>query len=178
MPEETLRSRLDNNSVKREQSPSGVLDKAYWVSLAIALAGILYDETAQELIREEVAKGNLHLNEFLLFFNDNFVGDIGNAFGFVFAIPLLTEVINWEVQKSQELSEQTKKVSEFASLIAPFAMAVLFLAGAIDGETSQRIFKWGTPDKLDLVGAVYGTAVALVSILKLRDKVFPRKNTK
>lgn len=151
-----------------------IFNAAYWINLPIALLSIAHDLTLQEYIREQQVKGVMKLGTVATFINDNFVGDVGNAFAAVFGVPLVAEVINHEVQKGNA-NEGVKKLSRFVSFVAPFAMAALFLAGAVDGETNQHIIEWGTPEKGDLVGAIYGTAVALPSILKLRGKVFPRK---
>ncbi|MCX6730543.1 MAG: hypothetical protein NTZ55_01725 [Candidatus Roizmanbacteria bacterium] len=149
------------------------LNTVYWVNLPVALLGIVHDLTGQELIREQQAQNALQLTQSAQFLNNNFVGDIGNAFACVFGVPAVMEIVNSEIQKS-DISEPAKGMSEFITNIAPFAIAALFIAGAIDGETAQHVVKWGTPDKLDLIGAAYGTAVALPSILKFRNAVFPR----
>lgn len=158
--------------MKSEGSPiKSILNTAYWINLPVALLGIAHDLTTQELIREQQASGALHLGPVASFLNNNFVGDIGNAFAAVFGVPAVMEVINSGVQRG-DASETTKKVSSFLTSIAPFAMAALFIGAGIDAETSQHIVSWGTPDQFDLIGAAYGTAVALPSILKFRRAVF------
>lgn len=159
-----------------EKSPlKKILNGIYWTSLSVALLAISHDLTGQELIREQQAKGLIELNSITKFINNNFVGDIGNAFASVFGVPVIMESINLGIQNSENTKNWVKSLSKNLTLIAPFAIATLFMAGAIDAETSQHFIKWGTPVKLDLVGAAYGTAVALPSILKFRKKVFPKK---
>ena len=158
--------------MKSEGSPiKSILNTAYWVNLSIAMLGIVHDLTGQELIREQQASGALHIGPVASFLNNNFVGDIGNAFAAVFGVPAVMEVVNSGIQRG-DASETTKKISSFLTSIAPFAAATLFIAAGIDAETSQHIISWGTPDQFDLIGAAYGTAVALPSILKFRKAVF------
>lgn len=142
------------------------------ISLAIAMLGFAYDMTFQELVREQMMQGNLSLDGWLLFLHNNFAGDIGNAFAYAY-ISILAEIANLEFQES-EVGDRLKKATDKITLVVPYFLAIFFIIGATDGETNQYIFKWGTPDKLDLVGAYYGIAVALVSYLKFRKKVFPR----
>lgn len=162
--------------INKEKSSSlkKIVNGIYWTSLSIALVGISHDLTGQELIREQQAKGLITLNPLESFLNGNFAGDIGNAFACVFGVPVIMEAINFGIQKSETSKEWVKTMSKILTYVAPFAIAGLFLAGAIDAETGQQFVKWGTPDKFDLSGAIFGTAVALPSILKFRKKVFPK----
>src|SRR3989344_3614853 len=135
--------------MKTPEAASGLkkfLNATYWINLPIALLSIAHDLTLQEYIREQQVKGLIKLGSVATFLNDNFVGDVGNAFAAVFGVPLVAEVINHEIQKS-DAHEGVKKISKFTSLIAPFAMAALFIAGATDAETNHRIVEWGTPQK-------------------------------
>lgn len=162
--------------MKSEGNPiKSILNTAYWINLPVALLGIAHDLTGQELIREQQLSGALQLGPVASFLNNNFVGDIGNAFAAVFGVPAVMEIVNSGIQKG-ESTETTKKISSFLTSIAPFACAALFIAAGIDAETSQHVISWGTPDQLDLIGAAYGTAVALPSILKFRKAVFHNDN--
>ncbi len=151
----------------------GCFNIMYLPNLLICIGAIIHDLSTQEFIREGEVSGAISLNAQTSFLNENFVGDIGEAFACIFAVPVIIELINWSIQQSR-VSESTKKLSEGFSLILPFLITILFLLGATDGESSQQIFKYGTADPKDLVGAYYGAAVALVSILKFRQLVFSR----
>ena len=149
-------------------------DLLYHANLTVSMLAIGYDLTIQELVRERERAGTLTLEPHLAVLHNNFVGDIGEAFAYVFVAPTVAEVINFGVQQSENVSEGVKKVFEVGTQILPYCMAILFLAAAFDGETAQRIFKWGTPDAADLFGVSYGTAVALITALRFRNRVFPR----
>jgi len=158
---------------KLESEINKLYSKIYWLNLSIALLAITYDLTLQEVIREQQAQG-LKLPELLNFLHQNFAGDIGNAFSFVFGISTIIEIINQEIQQQQN-NENLKKVFEIFSALAPYLLAAFFFLASIDGETSQQIFKWGTPDKNDLYGAFFGIMVAFASIIKFKKAIYPKE---
>lgn len=165
----------DNELAQTKTEKVKAMELLYRFSLAVALLGITYDLTIQEMIREKQASGEFELNGAFQFWHDNFVGDISNAFAYVFGIPVVAGVINAELQRSEEISDQLKQIAENITMILPYVMAIFFLLGAIDGETNQYIFAWGTPDRHDLVGAIYGTIVALNSAVLFRKKIYATK---
>ena len=162
-----------NPSGERTLIQRGV-DLFYNANLTVSMLAIGYDLTIQELVRERKRAWTLTLEPHLAVLHNNFVGDIGEAFAYVFVAPTVAEVINFGVQQSENISEGVKKVFEVGTQILPYCMAIFFLAAAFDGETAQHIFKWGTPDAGDLYGVTYGTAMALITALKFRNRVFPR----
>lgn len=153
------------------------VDLLYNANLAVSMLAIGYDLTLQELVREKQRAGTLTLEPHLAVLHDNFVGDIGEAFAYVFVAPTVAEVINFGIQQSENVSEGVKKIFETGTQILPYVMAILFMAAAFDGETAQHIFKWGTPDAGDLYGVTYGTIMALITAIRFRNRVFPRETS-
>lgn len=147
------------------------IDALYYSNLAISLGSIFWDLGPQELVREKVSSGEVTLGPVADFLNNNFVGDVGNAFAAVAGVPFVAEVINSGIQKG-DFSETTKSASENITKALPFLMFFLFLLASYDAETSQMLIKSGTPTQLDLVGAYYGALVALPTVLKARRAIF------
>ena len=150
-----------------------ILNKIYYANLGLAILGITWANTGQKIVREEQARG-LQLAPLPRFINDNCIGDLSNAFAAILGFPVIAEIINLEIQKSPAQSERVKKVSQFVTDVAPYVMTGLFVAAAIDAETGQKILKEGTPDKLDLVGAFWGASVAFPTVIKFKNKVYPK----
>ncbi len=155
---------------------STAANRAYWASLALSIGLIINDLTTQEIIRELQKKDGLQLSPLFAFINDHLTGDVGDAFAAVFVVPAIGYSINDSVQDSPDLNNRIKAISDVVSLTLPYVMTILFITAAVDAETTQHIIKLGTPHVLDLTGAALGTGVALVSSIKFRNKIFPRKN--
>lgn len=140
------------------------------VLIAVLFMG--YDLTVQELVREKITADELTLPPLLQFLHDNFAGDIINAFATVFFIPTVSKLVLTEDKPSPENPKLFDRLKEPFLKTLPWVMAIAFLGVALDAETTQRYFEYGTPDPLDLTGALYGTLTALLSYFRLTAQLY------
>lgn len=152
-----------------------VSNTVFWLGQSISLASIVHDLTLQELIREKVYRGELALGPVGGFVNENFVGDVGNAYAAIlFPTVILEACVNLPIQRSDEVQQWIKDVSRFVTKVSPYILTALFLLIAHNVEVSTNILGAGTGDDLDYYGAVWGALTALPATVRFAYKVFPK----
>lgn len=150
-------------------------NSAFWLGQGISLASIVHDLTFQELIREKVASGEMALGSVGSFVNENFVGDVGNAYAAIlFPTVIFEACVNLPIQRSEEVQQWIKDISRFVAKVSPYILTALFLLVAHNVEVSTNILGAGTGDDLDYYGAVWGALTALPATVRFANKVFPK----